>query len=212
MNKNSLWLIMLLFVASFGFVSCSEDSGVEDPYANWEERNQHYIDSIADVAKQNPDTWKTILDYRLQQDDSNIGQGLINLDVNDYVYAKVLESAPVTSTQSPLFQDTVYVHYRGKLINGEVFDQSYTTENLEPEVALPRSFATNGVIKGWTTALQHMKVGDRWEIHIPADLAYGLNPQSPAIPINSALVFDVSLVKIVHPKGIEPFALAVQEK
>ena len=51
MNKNLFWLIALLFPLSFGFVSCAEDTAVEDPYANWQVRNEHYIDSIADVAQ-----------------------------------------------------------------------------------------------------------------------------------------------------------------
>ena len=53
MNKSILWLIGLLFVTSLSVVSCSETDGVEDPYANWEERNQRYIDSIATVAEAN---------------------------------------------------------------------------------------------------------------------------------------------------------------
>ena len=51
MNKSILWLIGLLFVTSLSIVSCSETDGTEDPYANWEERNQRYIDSIATVRK-----------------------------------------------------------------------------------------------------------------------------------------------------------------
>jgi FKBP-type peptidyl-prolyl cis-trans isomerase FklB len=51
MNKSILWLIGLLFVTSLSIVSCSETDGTEDPYANWEERNQRYIDSIATVAE-----------------------------------------------------------------------------------------------------------------------------------------------------------------
>lgn len=52
MNKNLFWLIALLFTLSFGFMSCAEDTAVEDPYANWQVRNEHYIDSIADVLEQ----------------------------------------------------------------------------------------------------------------------------------------------------------------
>ena len=50
MNKSILWLIGLLFVTSLSIVSCSETDGTEDPYANWEERNQRYIDSIASIG------------------------------------------------------------------------------------------------------------------------------------------------------------------
>lgn len=53
MNKNLFWLIALLFTLSFGFMSCAEDTTVEDPYANWDDRNVRYLDSIADVARAN---------------------------------------------------------------------------------------------------------------------------------------------------------------
>ena len=53
MNKNLFWLIALLFTLSFGFMSCAEDTTVEDPYANWGDRNVRYLDSIADVARAN---------------------------------------------------------------------------------------------------------------------------------------------------------------
>ena len=121
--------MILMLTASLGFTACSEESGVEDPYANWEERNQHYIDSIA--AKQNPGEWKIIRNYKYQPDDNNLDANLSSqFDVNDYVYAKILASAPAESTVSPLFQDTVYVHYRGKMINGTVFDQSFYTDEF----------------------------------------------------------------------------------
>ena len=53
MNKNLFWLIALLFTLSFGFMSCAEDTTVEDPYTNWGDRNVRYLDSIADVARAN---------------------------------------------------------------------------------------------------------------------------------------------------------------
>ena len=69
MNKSILWLIGLLFVTSLSIVSCSESDGTEDPYANWEERNQRYIDSIATVAEANQGNevgqWKIIRSYKL---------------------------------------------------------------------------------------------------------------------------------------------------
>lgn len=206
--------MILMLTASLGFTACSEESGVEDPYANWEERNQHYIDSIADVAKQNPGEWKIIRNYKYQPDENNLDANLSSqFDVNDYVYAKILTSAPAESTVSPLYQDTVYVHYRGEMINGTVFDQSFYTDELDLETAQPTSFTVDGVITGWTTALQQMKVGDRWEIHIPSDMGYGMNPPSSSvIRNNSALIFDVTLVKIVHPEGIEPFAVALKKE
>ena len=122
MNKSILWLISLLFVASLSIVSCSESDGTEDPYANWEERNQRYIDSIATVAEANQGNevgqWKIIRSYKLPPLGLNeTGK------VNDNVYCKIVKIGD--STTSPIATDTVAVNYRGQFINGTVFDQSY---------------------------------------------------------------------------------------
>lgn len=203
MNKSILWLIGLLFVTSLSIVSCSESDGAEDPYANWEERNQKYIDSIAQLARKNegnePGQWKVIRSYKLG--DPVLGE---EVNVNQYVYCKIIDNDGVG--QKPLFKDSVDVNYRGELIpllNGKtvVFDQSYTG-NLDPETATPSGFRVNQVITGWTTALQQMRVGDRWEVYIPYDLAYGQSGQS-SIPGYSTLIFDVDLVDIFPLKGSE---------
>jgi FKBP-type peptidyl-prolyl cis-trans isomerase FklB len=78
-----------------------------------------------------------------------------------------------------------------------VFDQSYQGA-LDTDVALPVTFAVNDEysIIGWVTALQQMKMGDRWEVYIPSDLAYG-DYGSTGIPGFSTLVFDISLAGII---------------
>jgi len=90
---------------------------------------------------------------------------------------------------TPMAADTVEVHYHGTLIDGTVFDSSV-------ERGTPAKFPVNRVIPGWTEALQLMKVGDKWRLHIPASLAYGEQSPSPKIPANSALVFEVELLNI----------------
>lgn len=89
----------------------------------------------------------------------------------------------------PDADDKVNVHYHGTLPDGTVFDSSV-------ERGEPISFAVNGVIKGWTEALQLMHVGDKWKLYIPADLAYGPRGAGPKIGPNQALVFDVELLGV----------------
>lgn len=91
--------------------------------------------------------------------------------------------------------DSVTVNYRGSLINGNVFDAT--------EPGFPAEFTVNGVIPGWTEALELMREGDDWELVIPASLAYGTRGAPPAIPPNQALVFDVQLIKVT-PAQKEP--------
>ena len=91
---------------------------------------------------------------------------------------------------SPKLTDVVTTHYRGTLLNGEEFDSSYKRNQ-------PASFPVNGVIPGWTEALQLMKVGDKWQLFLPAELAYGSQaPRGSVITPNSTLLFDIELLEI----------------
>jgi FKBP-type peptidyl-prolyl cis-trans isomerase FklB len=91
--------------------------------------------------------------------------------------------------ESPTPEDMVTVHYRGTFIGGEEFDSSYAREK-------PQTFQANGVIRGWTEALQMMKVGSKWQIFVPPDLAYGRGGMGQRIPPNKLLVFEVELLSI----------------
>ena len=89
---------------------------------------------------------------------------------------------------SPKDSDTVVVNYKGTLIDGKEFDNSYTRGE-------PLSFRLDGVIPGWTEGLKHVKKGGKIKLVIPPNLAYGKNGV-PGIPANSTLVFDVELLDI----------------
>jgi FKBP-type peptidyl-prolyl cis-trans isomerase len=89
----------------------------------------------------------------------------------------------------PTAADTVVCQYRGTLLDGTEFDSSYKRGQ-------PATFAVGRVIKGWTEALQLMPVGSKWQIFIPAELAYGERGAGNVIPPNATLVFEVELVSI----------------
>ena len=91
---------------------------------------------------------------------------------------------------SPKVDSKVQVHYRGTLLDGTEFDSSYKRGE-------PASFPVNGVIAGWTEALQLMKEGAKWQLVIPAKLAYAERGAPPMIPPNATLIFDVELLKIL---------------
>lgn len=93
------------------------------------------------------------------------------------------------SGASPGAADTVHVHYHGTLPDGTVFDSSVARGE-------PISFPVNGVIRGWTEALQLMKVGDKWKLYIPSDLAYGARGAGGQIGPHQALVFEVELLGV----------------
>ncbi len=92
---------------------------------------------------------------------------------------------------SPKPEDKVKVHYTGTLIDGTKFDSSY--DRNEPAV-----FGVTQVIKGWTEALQLMKVGDKWQLFIPSELAYGENGAGNVIGPNEVLIFEVELLDVIQ--------------
>jgi FKBP-type peptidyl-prolyl cis-trans isomerase FklB len=100
---------------------------------------------------------------------------------------KVIKAGKGTS---PKATDQVKTHYEGRLINGKVFDSSYKRGE-------PATFPVNGVIKGWTEALQLMKPGSQWELYVPAELGYGARGAGANIGPNSTLIFKVELLEVV---------------
>ena len=91
--------------------------------------------------------------------------------------------------KQPTKTDTVVVHYRGTLIDGQEFDSSYKRNE-------PAEFGVTQVIKGWTEALQLMKEGSKWIVYIPWELAYGAEGRGGLIGPHETLVFEVELIRI----------------
>lgn len=89
----------------------------------------------------------------------------------------------------PTAQDTVVAHYKGTLVDGTEFDNSFKRNE-------PATFPVTGVIKGWQEALQLMPVGSKWEIYIPSELGYGEQGAGQAIPPGAALIFEIELISI----------------
>ena len=97
----------------------------------------------------------------------------------------------------PTATDMVTVNYRGTLIDGTEFDSSYKRGQ-------PATFPVNGVIKGWTEALQLMKQGSKFQLFIPSNLAYGERAMGPDIGANSTLIFEVELQDVKPPPTPAP--------
>ncbi len=118
-------------------------------------------------------------------------EGVVTLESG--LQYKVLEAG---DGEKPAADDVVEVHYRGTLIDGTEFDSSYARgESI--------TFPVNGVIEGWTEALQLMPVGSKWELYIPSDLAYGPGGTQGAIGPNQALIFEVELLSLADQSGGE---------
>lgn len=111
-------------------------------------------------------------------------EGVLPLPGN--MYYRVLENG--SGSTSPELRSIVTVHYKGSLINGREFDNSYKRN-------YPEAFRLTEVIEGWQLALRHMHVGDKWIIYIPYTAGYGSRTSGP-IPAFSTLIFEVELLGI----------------
>lgn len=111
-------------------------------------------------------------------------EGVVTLDSG--LQYKVLQSG---EGKTPGADDSVVAHYRGTLLDGTEFDSSYKRNK-------PSTFQLGKVIKGWTEALQLMKEGDKWELYVPPQLAYGERGRAKKIPPNSTLIFEVELISV----------------
>ena len=166
------------------------------------------------AAEQNAsDFFSRLEEFRKTKEFLDIAQSLpdLNADKAAKFLAENAKSEGVTQLESglqyevmtqgegdrhPSAEDEVEVHYHGTLISGEVFDSSVDRGE-------PAKFRLNGVIKGWTEALQLMKLGDKWKLFIPSELAYG-ESGSNSIGPNEALIFEVELLSITVEEEPEP--------
>jgi FKBP-type peptidyl-prolyl cis-trans isomerase FklB len=131
-----------------------------------------------------------------QLGESNKKEGMAFLEVNKTkdgivtlpsgLQYKVLQEG---SGPKPTSTDKVVCNYRGTLLDNTEFDSSYKRGQ-------PATFPVTGVIKGWTEALQLMPVGSKWQLFVPADLAYGDRGAGGQIGPNATLIFEVELLSI----------------
>ncbi len=103
---------------------------------------------------------------------------------------KVIEAGSGTTPKST---DKVVAHYKGTLLDGTVFDSSYERKE-------PATFPVSGVIRGWQEALQMMKEGAKWQVVVPAELAYGQRGAGKLIGPNETLIFDIELISVAAAK------------
>ena len=143
----------------------------------------------------NSDTeWKTENEAHIKKIQNNPGYKEITVPQGPgSVY--VLKGTESGKGEFPLYTSTVNVRYKGSLIDGTVFDDA-----SDRTVAL----SVSGVVAGFAIALQNMRVGDKWEVHIPWQLGYGssgsssTSSSSVSIPAYSALIFEIELVEITQ--------------
>ena len=202
-------LFPLLLLPLLSLVSCEENIGNETEYVDWKATNEKAFQqrmaeartAIAEAQAAYGDQWMDHCAWRLYrtyaQDDRVAGTAA------DSICVRVITAGPAGDT--PLYTDSVAVNYMLRLQpsvsypEGKVADYSGPFPSAEsvfhPDFAQPTSFLTSNTAEGFTTALLHMRPGDRWEVFIPQELGYGATASSK-LPAYSMLTFDMQLVRI----------------
>lgn len=188
------FFFLMAFAGIISMTSCSENDDTEDEYENWAEKNETYFNNIYAKAEaainSGDDSWKIIRTY---SKDSISAKAK-----TDFIVAHV--ETVGTGTESPIYTDTVRIHYRGRLIptksypDGKQFDTSWTGDYNLKTMRPSGAYASNYEL-GRTTALMNMHKGDRWTVYIPYTLGYGVSANTTyGIRGYSTLIFDLTLV------------------
>ena len=203
MNNRIFWLVIILSAFTIGFSSCAKDTEVVDPYANWKERNEHFIDSIADVADNPPsgEIWRKYENYKIKFDDINNSYRYQNYD---YVYVKYAKEEDIFTGKEPLinFTDTVSLAFQGFIMDGTRFDGNYYgTFDKEVNDNFTKYDISKNYVVGWTTALMHMKpdMSDKATVYVPYQMGYKDENRSDVIRPYSTLIFEMYIDEVIHP-------------
>lgn len=205
-------LLLLLIVTPMVATSCTDNTDDEKQAleftTNWKKRNVAYFDSVLTLARQKVaeaqaqygDDWQSHCEWRVFLSYAKTAGG----PSTDTICARVINTG--TGTESPLYTDSVKVNYMGHLIptesykDGRVFDHSGIYENndyvFNDNYSTPTTFNVSNRVEGFTTALMHMHVNDRWMVYMSQEMAYK-SSASGVMPAYSTLCFDMQLKQII---------------
>lgn len=221
MITNNIHKIVLALAVIISMAACSsDDNDTVDEWGNWQEKNDTYWSNLYASAQRNiaagDSTWKIIPNWAITNQQSATTGATLTYDPTDYIIVHV-ENVGKGST-SPMYTDSVSIHYLGRLIpsttytSGLIFDASYNyTDGYNLATMRPYVAQANAFITGFTTALLNMHEGDRWTVYIPYNMAYGSSSpgnssanygsytyssssSSSSIQPYSNLIFDITLV------------------
>ena len=192
MKKFSTYILFaLVAMLTVGLSSCSETDNEQEEFPDWQATNESYYDKkyaeVKSLADSGSAEWKVIRAWSLEEK--------VATHSYDHILVNVLGEGK--GSGCPLYTDSVKVHYSGRLLpsvsypGGYEFDKSWSGDFSE-DTALPAKFLVSGLVVGFTTALMHMHIGDKWRVYIPHQLGYGslTNPGAAY----STLIFDMELV------------------
>lgn len=193
LTRKAMVLLPFCFAAlALSLTACSESDDTVEEYPNWKNRNVTYWDSLYTATQKkvnNGDTsWKIIKNFSVED--------TLTSPNTDYIIVNVQTAGQ--GSGCPYYTDSVRVRYTGQLLpstsypSGYVFDTTNQNDAAD-SISGVADFAVRGLTAGFSTALQHMHIGDVWMVYIPWTLGYGTTG-STTIPAYSVLKFRIQLV------------------
>jgi len=194
LTRKAMFLLPLFVAAlALSLSACSESDNTVEEYPNWENKNATYWDSLYTATQtkvNNGDTsWKIIKSFSIEDT-------LKSSPKTDYIIVNVQTAGK--GSGCPIYTDSVRVRYTGRLLpstsypSGYIFDTT-NYNNAADSISGVADFKVSGLTSGFATAVQHMHIGDIWEVYIPWTLGYGTEASS-SIPAYSVLKFRIQLV------------------
>ena len=191
-RKATLLLPLFMAVLVLSLSSCSESDNTVEEYPDWQNTNATYWDKLYTTTQSKVNsgdtTWKIIKNFSVED--------TLASPNTDYIIVNVQTTGK--GSGCPLYTDSVRVRYTGQLLpstsypNGYVFDTT-NKNDADDSIAGAADFKVSVLTAGFATAVQHMHIGDVWEVYIPWTLGYGTEGSS-SIPGYSVLKFRIQLI------------------
>ena len=174
------------------FTACSETNETQEEYPDWKNKNQTFWNRLYTETRRHATagytSWKLFKTYTKQDSISGVN--------TDYIIVHVKQAG--TGSGTPLGTDSVSVRYTGQLLPSTSYPAGYIFDTTSPPgttdaTAGVAHLAVSGLVDGFATALQHMHIGDKWDVYVPWTLAYGTKDYK-TIPAYSVLKFEITLL------------------
>ena len=198
--------VAMLLAMPLLFTACSETDETQEEYPDWKNKNQTFWNRLYTETRRHATagytSWKIFKTYTKQDSISGVN--------TDYIIVHVKQAG--TGSGSPLGTDSVSIRYTGQLLPSTSYPAGLVFDTTSPSGTTPATsgvahLAVNGLVDGFATALQHMHIGDTWEVYMPWTLAYG-ETGSKSIPGFSVLKFEITLLSYARSgASLPPFRI-----
>ena len=198
--------VAMLLAMPLLFTACSETDETQEEYPDWKNKNQTFWNKLYTETRRHATagytSWKLLKSYSIED----------SLSVPNTSYIVVHVKQAGTGSGCPLSSDSVSIRYTGQLLPSTSYPAGLVFDTTSPSGTTPATsgvahLAVSGLVDGFATALQHMHIGDTWDVYVPWTLAYG-ETGSKSIPGFSVLKFEITLLSYARSgASLPPFRM-----